>query len=73
MIIEVSIVSFVILAVGGFWIHRKYPKPIPPPPVDMDTQAFMKKFLKFEEEFKAFKVNYTGNEYIVPFAGGPNG
>lgn len=71
--IEVYVFCGTVLIIGLFWVHRKYPKPEPPIPVEFDVQQHIKEFNKFREEFKAFKVNYTGSEYIFGGGGGPNG
>jgi hypothetical protein len=73
--IEVYVFCGTVLIVGLFWVHRKYPKPVAQLPPEMDTQQFMKDFHRFQEEFKAFKINYTGSETLfgTRFDGGPNG
>lgn len=72
MILEVAIPSLVALAIGVFWIHRKYPKPQPPEKIPFDLEKHLQRITEIEEKIKALWVGYTGN-MMSPWQGGPNG
>jgi hypothetical protein len=71
--IEISLfcLSAVILIVGIFWIHRKYPKAPEPTKLPFSLEDHMRWKLEVEERMKALWNNYTGDT-LTPWSRGPN-